>query len=261
MKGPPARYFPGRAPVVQGFHSDDSDNDDDAESAAEVQELTTRPDEPIPQPTARRRITARVVKPGTDEVAGSHSAVRGTKSSFIPVSGSFAALATEMPASASESASSSSSDSSAVNDEGSGSAPFGASCSPDDDVAHEDGKEFAKPTLRPVFVRPDLKAAEQKRLDKDRRLQDEEEGRMNVRRMEARRLLDQALQEEQRQRDNARGREVLPDDADRAEDADADHALWKVREILRIRRDREEMRAWQNRSSDPSSVFMGDVDT
>lgn len=265
MRGP-TRYFPGRAPAVEGFHSDDSDDDEDTGSSGGVGEEVTKNDISNPQVPVRRRIAARIVKTGTDEAEGSHPTPRGTSSSFMPVRGIAATSGTEIPASASASAfalasesESDSSSNSADNEEGSGSVLFGSGLSGGNEM-YEERKEVTQSSLRPVFMRPDLNAIEQKRLDQDRRSQSEEEQRTNIRRTEARRLLDQALLEEQRQRDAGRDREVLPDDTDFPENADADYALWKVREILRIRRDREEMRAWQNRTSIPSSVPLGNVD-
>lgn len=264
MRGP-TRYFAGRAPAVGGFHSDDSDGDEDAGSSRGVREEVTKNDISNPQVSVRRRIAARIVKTGTDEAEASHPTPRGTSSSFMPVRGVGATSGTEIPAPASAFASESESGSSsnsaaAADDDESGSVLYGSGHSGGDEM-YDERKEVTQSSLRPVFMRPDLNALEQKRVDVDRRSQSEEEHRMNLRRIEARRLLDQALLEDKRQRDAGREREILPDDTDFPENADADHALWKVREILRIRRDREEMQAWQNRTSVPLSVALDNVDT
>lgn len=254
MRAPPSRYFPGRAPTVGGFQSDDSDADADRASTGE-RDVAIKPHASALQPAGRRRIAARVVKSGTDS-GQPVPTVRGTSSSFVPIGGAALQSGVELPASASESGSESPSDSDG--NDGPVGAAFDACDSASGD-ANDDSQQAPRPILRPIFVRRDAKDRAEKR--REDALQNEEERRLDERRQEAKRLLAQVLRDEQRRRETSREHDVLPDDTDRPEDRDADYALWKVREILRIRRDREEMRAWQNRTSLPSSVTVGDVDT
>ncbi|CDF35981.1 microfibrillar-associated protein 1 (predicted) [Chondrus crispus] len=72
-----------------------------------------------------------------------------------------------------------------------------------------------------------------------------------ARRREAQRLVAHILAEEENVRDAWASvtNDELPDDEDREEDHEMEVALWRLREVLRVKRDREERAEWERKRS------------
>lgn len=253
MQGHPQRYFPGQRPQADLSQSDESDTDDDVRPSIPREEIKPSGKE-LSHSVRRRRIQARVITSHQDHPPQSSAPTSVSYSSFVPVNQLGPAVelgptqgnqTATLPAASDYSSSDQySSDSPALSDD------------PGETLHSTDGEpHITEPPLRPVFMKPDLQAISQKRRVEEHRLHRQEEQNRLLRIHEAKRLVSQVLKEEQRNRDPALGEtDVLPDDEDHPEFHDADFALWKVREILRIRRDRDEALAWQNRTSIPLSA-------
>lgn len=251
-----SRYFAGQAPAGVFFDSDDSDNDDAQSAPSGPPDGTKETSSSAPEPLRRRRrrIEARVVTTGSEqpEKAQRNAADTG----FVPVKSltysNSAALdkdrrscdASPLPTTSSSSDDSSASSSS---NHGEDSASWEATGEHDGDrnASFADEEE----EKHPVFLHPDLFATRCKREEEEQRAEEWEAKRDQIRRDDAQALVKRALEEEERCRDIIMDGDQIPDDEDRPEDHDADHALWKVREILRVQRDREEQRDWETRGS------------
>lgn len=266
MTSAPTRYFAGRAPVPSGFHSDNSEDD-----SRPTEEPSRTASKPSRETRRRPRVTARVVSSATEvEPLGPR---RGTSSGFVPVKQGSTRFETPTEGPVATESSSASNDSSESADDDSSSSEFVNSTDERSNTKignHEkltedtqnDFDDDINPVQRPVFQKPDLEALKRSQEHEARVMEEREEQRHKIRREEAKRLMAQVLREEEQQNYASQNNvENLPDDKDRPEDHDADYALWKVREILRIRRDREELRAWEQRTTATSRPKTKEINT
>lgn len=260
MTSAPTRYFAHRAPNLSGFQSDDSDDEN------HEKEIESPPQPKRPAPTIRRpRIAARIVTPASD-VSKSDS-YRGTDSGFVPVNTtvsnedipSIHANDDSSPSSNSYSGSESSERSLESVDGDCNSESNRGLCH--NQLGDELDEDDVHDSVRPVFRTPNLGAAQRKYEEEVQRANQRDQQRLELRHAEARRLLAQTLQDEEKRREAQCDIENLPDDEDRPEHRDADYALWRVREILRIRRDRDEQRAWVKRTVVPQRTTNENDDT
>ncbi|PXF44191.1 Microfibrillar-associated protein 1 [Gracilariopsis chorda] len=241
MKPLRQRYFPGKPPV---FHND-SDSEADSDTRSEPQPQSKPTDQtPKSNPPRRKRFVARVVSQPQPE---QQSKQRGTPTGFLPVTKSDPVIEPPEPHTPRQNeliinqrrhvtqlSSSSSSSSQSSNSE------------QDNEQESNDKDEEPTPsTFRPLFVKP--------RVDDSKQHQEkcvvEAEQRYRRRRNEARQLVTDLLNDEDRQLDGINENEQLPDDRDYEEDREAEFALWRVRELHRIKRDREADKAWAERKN------------
>lgn len=240
------RYFRGRAPPTS--FTDHSDEDDASPPPPNQSQSA-----PNPQSRRRPRISARVVTPVQPSPNSTHPKNRPTTSDFVPINAT--PLHQNQPSrpshskinKASSSLSSSSSSSS-------------SSCSGDHPKQHEQtntshyqNEHTSPPTsshsVRPVFIPQDLTATKNEEQIEAQRAEQRHSQRIQKRHEEAKHLVTLVLNEENNRRDGHAPNDILPNDDDNPELHEADHALWKLRELLRIKRDKDEKTAWENRTS------------
>jgi microfibrillar-associated protein 1 len=102
----------------------------------------------------------------------------------------------------------------------------------DNDVDEDDEYEDIVPLFKPVFVPKQVRHTEQARQAKA------DEERTEAARLEARQEDKMIANGGSLDQDDAE----LPDDEDRSEDDEVEYALWKVREMRRLLRDKEAAR-------------------
>lgn len=237
-----ARYFRGQAPSSSNTFNDDDSDDDDVSSPTQPSQPPQQQQSTQVQPPPRRRprITARVIPAQSHPQRQSST---GNKSGFVLVK-SLASRPSE-----SHPSRSSSSDS---DDQESDSSSYSSGQHAPNDTVDEPSPEPEQIEInnqRPVFIRQDLRAKQQKQLEEGKIAEQRQLDRGKQRQQEAQRLVTKVLEEEERRRDHLSPDDDLPDDSDKPELHDADHAVWKVRELLRIKRDRDEQTAWENRTT------------
>lgn len=208
------RHFAGRPPA-------DSDSDEEVERPA--------------APARRRaRFVARVISDAPKEkgvVTGDEEAVKGVKAGrFVRVS------EREMETDGAVGDGELSSEGKEEADDSGQSSDSSGSQS---ESGEEESEEEEEPLFRPVFVKAPTKKDV---VEVDTRA----EQRMLQRREEAKQLVVEAVHEE----DTAVRKEELPDDTDRAEDGEKEVALWRLRELKRVMRDRELSERWEMRGED-----------
>eukprot|EP00177_Eucheuma_denticulatum_P002572 GFKZ01004621.1.p1 GENE.GFKZ01004621.1~~GFKZ01004621.1.p1 ORF type:complete len:400 (+),score=118.74 GFKZ01004621.1:128-1327(+) len=135
----------------------------------------------------------------------------------------------------------------------------------DDDEEEEDEEGEAEEDIdeiqrleRPVFISKAERGAAQGAQELEQSV-DRMEKRELERREEARRMVHAALEEEE---ENLRKRmeggtlndEELPDDEDIEEEREKEYALWRVRELKRIVRDKQEVEEWKRKRSGGASA-------
>lgn len=128
----------------------------------------------------------------------------------------------------------------------------------EDELSEEENQQ--SDIVRPIFIsreKRQLKYDDEKEESAawSRAAQREEE-----RRKETRRIVEDILQEEECNKSDWMGRkdEMLPDDEDREEDREREFVLWRVRELKRILRDKEELDEWRRKRSGEKEERNGD---
>lgn len=237
MKPLGQRYFAGKPPVFHNY----SDSDPDSDSRPEPRP----PPQPSHAPSAsnpprRKRFVARVVSEPPPQQTTEQ---RGTSTGFLPISNPHPLL--QPPH---RTHSTPSQRHSVAHSPSSSSSSSQSSDSQHDDPHESDDQHHEQPTpptFRPLFVKPrpdDGKQHQQKQLI-------HAEQRYRRRRNEVRQLVTDLLNDEDRQLDGLTQNEQLPDDRDYDDDREAEFALWRVRELHRIKRDREAHTAWAARKN------------
>lgn len=231
---PPPRYFAGRAPAPAA----DSSSEEDVPTNSKLA--------PVAGPVKRPRFIARVVSqldPNTS--TAQHYRKPRHASTFVPVNSS-AKRSPEKDLSQSE------------DGDGSSSYDSGSGSSADSDrpkhvqheEEHEEEEEEEDVMPRPVFIARNRRMKlEPDDFEKARIAEEQAVAEKAGRRREAQALVAHILAEEENQSEVWGMDDDLPDDKDREEDREAEYALWKVRELLRIKRDREEKAEWKLKRS------------
>lgn len=246
---PPPRLFAGRTPAPASPSSGEEGSSTGSKSS---------PVRVPSQPAKRQRFIARVVtQPSQTLVSRTQK-----QSSFVPVREIAARKGTpqspeEYPQDSEESSEQSSSSSGAE---------YRAAVYEEPGDAEEDGEKEME-LLKPVFIPRERRMGSE--ADRDARgttetkwaAEERAKESKEFRRREAKKLVSAALNEEEQ---NERLFGVmgdaadLPDDMDRAEDREAEFALWRVRELLRVKRDREEVAEWRRlRNGERRGVGIG----
>lgn len=229
---PPPRYFAGRAPAPAA----DSSSEEDAPATSKLA--------PSAGPVKRPRFVARVVsQPDPETPSAPDSRKPRTASTFVSVKASTNRSPEEYVSQSDDG------DGSSSYDSGSGSS------SDSDRPGHgqheeEDDEEEERVMPRPVFIAKNRRMKHEPDDDEKARIAEEQAvAEKAARRREAQGLVAHILAEEEN-RDDAWGMDDdLPDDEDREEDREAEYALWKVRELLRIKRDRDQEAEWKQKRS------------
>lgn len=249
MSSIPTRYYAGKAPKISGFHSDDSDDENHQEKTESVSQPRQKA-----QSSRRPRIAARIVTPANDVTMPELR--RGTDLGFVPVTSRSTRIHKPFSGDDDDGDSSASSESDSGSEDN-----VRSSESADDDgnvvinhtpcrehLCEESSEDNTRDGVQPVFHQPDLRATQRKHDEDVERIKQREQERQRLRYAEARRLMAQSLKEEEQRHAMQTDLENFPDDEDRPEYHDADFALWRVREILRIHRDRDEQNTWEKRT-------------
>ncbi|KAI0557923.1 microfibrillar-associated protein [Gracilaria domingensis] len=244
MNARAGRYFAGRAPE----EGDGSDSDVKS-SPVRARSDVARSAEAAP--SRRRRIVARVV---SDDVRGAAPA-REPVGTFQPIAERARERGAVVQAERVRDVKEAGSDGvrtnvgAAVSSEDSSSeseSESDSSRSDDKRTDQQDAYEDPFPSgFRPQFMKP----AQKDTLQEQQIRAESEEKRFRRRRDEARQLVTDVLNEEDRQFDNNDKQLQLPDDTDYEHEHDVEFALWRVREVRRIKRDRETQKAWEQRTT------------
>lgn len=231
----PRRYFAGRAPAAE------SDSDDEDASVRREQGVALR----------RRKVAAKVVVPPETAAPDTEPAPRRAPlpkrgaEGFVPVR-SLGTVVEVAPSGLPSVSPSQSHDSYDSYDSGSESESPSES---EESTGVSEGEEAARlqelARLRPVFKRREERVVEselEKRAEEERIAEEREEERCRARKLAAKDIVTAVIQQDDdaELNGNAGGAGVrLPDDEDKESDRDAEFALWKVRELLRIKRERD----------------------
>jgi len=124
--------------------------------------------------------------------------------------------------------------------------------------SEEEEEPQARPLFKPVFVRRDKRATieEAKKIEEEeRKLEEEKRQRELERKKESRQLVIEHIKQEelQKQAEAEAEKEQLPDDSDDIDDplkAAAELEAWKLREIKRLMRDKEEREKWEKQKAE-----------
>lgn len=237
------RYFRGQAPSTS--FTDHSDEDDGSPPPSNQPQPAANP-----QSRRRPRISARVVTPVQPSPNSTHPRTRPTTSTFVPISAT--PLHPNQPFRPAQlkinttSSSSSSSSSSYSHDY-----PKHEQANTSHYENEHTSPATASQPAHPVFIPQDLTVTKNEEQIEAQRAEQRHNERIHKRHEEAKHLVTLVLNEENNRRDGHAPNDILPDDDDNPEFHEADHSLWKLREILRIKRDKDEKIAWESRTSAP----------
>lgn len=228
----PPRYFAGRAPAPRA----DSSSDEEGEAAA-------KPAQP-PASRKRARFVARVVSRPPPVAPPPDARRRAPTAAFVPVgSGGGRSAEREGEESSEEESSSESDGTSSGSDSGSDEREKSAAEEEEDE---EDDVAVPRPLFVPRHLRTSQAALEVEGTQMAAARAAEDKA---ARRREAQRLVAHILTEEENTRDAWASvtNDELPDDEDREEDHEMEVALWRLREVRRVKRDREERADWERK--------------
>lgn len=123
-----------------------------------------------------------------------------------------------------------------------------------EEFGDEEDVEEGEPSndiLRPVFISREQRQSKQADETGKTVARARAEKREEERREETLRIVQNLMEEEERNKNGWMGRkdETLPDDEDKEEDREREFALWRVRELKRILRDKEQLEEWRRKRS------------